>query len=212
MGGEITVESGSGKGSLLHHPPAGRCRGAGPTADAATMPDDEDELVAMAQGEVDARKRRLCRSLGRPAAETQARKKRILIVDDDRSFLELAERLLLKEGFSAISHQSPAIGAASSPARCRPDAILLDILMPDFDGWAVLETLQARPGHRQHPGRDLEHRRREEAGARRRRRRHRDQARRPRRAAEGGERRLRARRPRRGAIARRCRAGRSDAG
>ena len=29
----------------------------------------------------------------------------------------------------------------------RPDAILLDILMPDFDGWAVLDALQRDPGH-----------------------------------------------------------------
>ena len=27
----------------------------------------------------------------------------------------------------------------------RPDAILLDILMPDFDGWAVLDALQRDP-------------------------------------------------------------------
>jgi CheY-like chemotaxis protein len=71
-------------------------------------------------------------------------KPRVLIVDDDRAFLELAERLLLKEGFSAISTDEPA--AALQLARtARPDLILLDILMPEFDGWSVLAALKRDP-------------------------------------------------------------------
>jgi CheY-like chemotaxis protein len=71
-------------------------------------------------------------------------RKRILIVDDDRAFLELAERLLLKEGFSAISTNLPR-SVRQLARTVKPDAILLDILMPDFDGWAVLEALQRDP-------------------------------------------------------------------
>ena len=58
---------------------------------------------------------------------TQLRRRRAQeahpVVDDDRSFLELAERLLLKEGFSAICHQPSQIGAQlarTAQARCDP--------------------------------------------------------------------------------------------
>src|SRR5207247_2155451 len=57
---------------------------------------------------------------------------------------ELAERLLQKEGFSAISTNLPR-SVRQLARTVRPDAILLDILMPDFDGWAVLEALQRDP-------------------------------------------------------------------
>jgi CheY-like chemotaxis protein len=71
-------------------------------------------------------------------------KRRILVVDDDRSFLELAERLLLKEGFSAMCSNFPR-SVRQLARTAQPDAILLDILMPDFDGWSVLESLKHDP-------------------------------------------------------------------
>ena len=142
MGGEITVASRLGEGSCftITLPAVAEARD-GEEAATPTPVDDEDELVALAQGEVDARKDAYAGlSLG-PVTESRGSKKRILIVDDDRSFLELAERLLLKEGFSAISTNLPR-SVRQLARTVRPDAILLDILMPDFDGWAVLETLQ----------------------------------------------------------------------
>jgi signal transduction histidine kinase/CheY-like chemotaxis protein len=143
MGGDITVTSTTGVGSCftITLPAVAEERNVdlevhGPT--------DEDDLVAMAQGENDARKERYAGLSHGPVADTKESKKRILIVDDDRSFLELAERLLLKEGFSAISTNLPR-SARQLARTVRPDAILLDILMPDFDGWAVLDALQHDP-------------------------------------------------------------------
>ena len=86
------------------------------------------------------------------------------MVDDDRGFLELAERLLIKEGYNAICTDDPEVALQLARA-ARPDVMLLDILMPDFDGWAVLQALKQDPVTAIGPGADLEHRRREEAGA-----------------------------------------------
>ena len=62
----------------------------------------------MAEGDVEAHKTvmRACRTAPMRLA---GNKKRILIVDDDRAFLELAERLLMKEGFSAICTNIPRV-------------------------------------------------------------------------------------------------------
>jgi signal transduction histidine kinase/CheY-like chemotaxis protein len=146
MGGEIVVESRPGEGSCFTiRLPAIAEPQEDPEAEAvAALHDDEDELVAMAQGEVEARKDGFAGLSHGPVVDSKGSKKRILIVDDDRSFLELAERLLLKEGFSAISTNLPR-SVRQLARTVRPDAILLDIVMPDFDGWAVLEALQRDP-------------------------------------------------------------------
>ena len=71
-------------------------------------------------------------------------KQRVLIVDDDRAFLELAERLLIKEGFNVLATDNPK-GALQLARAAKPDVVLLDILMPGFDGWAVLQALKQDP-------------------------------------------------------------------
>ena len=145
MGGEITVESRPGVGSCftIRLPAVAQAQD-DPDLEAAAMPDEADELVTMAQGEIDARKEGFAGLSQGPVTESRGSRKRILIVDDDRSFLELAERLLLKEGFSAISTNLPR-SVRQLARTVRPDVILLDIVMPDFDGWAVLEALQRDP-------------------------------------------------------------------
>ena len=67
---------------------------------------------------------------------------RVLVIDDDRSFLELTERLLLKEGFSPVCTDVPQT-ALQLARTLSPDVILLDILMPGTNGWSILAALKA---------------------------------------------------------------------
>ncbi len=72
--------------------------------------------------------------------------KRILIVDDEDDIREVA-RIALEEteGWTIGEASSGAEGISIAQAE-RPDAILLDLMMPDLDGTAVLEKLKADRG------------------------------------------------------------------
>ena len=72
------------------------------------------------------------------------KRERVLVVDDDTAFLELAERLLVKEGFSPISTDEPQM-VLQIARTVKPKAILLDVLMPGLNGWDVLDTLKSDP-------------------------------------------------------------------
>ena len=66
----------------------------------------------------------------------------ILVVDDDAEIRELARVILSGGGYAVRTAPSGREGfeeAASSP----PDLILLDVNMPDMDGWEVLRLLKA---------------------------------------------------------------------
>jgi two-component system, OmpR family, response regulator MprA len=66
---------------------------------------------------------------------------RVLVVDDDRLLMPLLERGLRYEGFDVVC----AFCAADAVAAARagpPDLVLLDIGMPDGDGFAVLRELR----------------------------------------------------------------------
>lgn len=70
--------------------------------------------------------------------------RRILIIDDEDDIREVAE-VALKATTDWLVLQAPsgAGGIALAQAEC-PDAILLDLMMPDLDGMAVLARLRAR--------------------------------------------------------------------
>ena len=71
--------------------------------------------------------------------------KTLLVIDDDRDIREVAKTSLeLVGGFTVIVAESGQRGVTAAQ-EVKPDAIILDLMMPVMDGWAVLEQMQAIP-------------------------------------------------------------------
>ena len=68
----------------------------------------------------------------------------ILTIDDDPLAVELVETMLTAEGFRVLKAYGGVEGLAMARQE-RPALLILDLLMPDLDGFAVLEQLRADP-------------------------------------------------------------------
>jgi PAS domain S-box-containing protein len=123
LGGTISAVSKTGQGTTftMRLPADVRSRGAGMDASA-------DALAEQMRGAGDL----------------------VLVVDDDPAMRDLLSRFLKREGFAVAT-----AGDGESGLRCarelRPNAILLDVMMPRIDGWAVLSELKADPDLSQIP-------------------------------------------------------------
>ena len=69
----------------------------------------------------------------------------MLIVDDHDGFRASARALLEAEGFAVVGDAADGAGAVAAAERLRPDVVLLDVQLPDVDGFAVAERLAGRP-------------------------------------------------------------------
>ena len=67
----------------------------------------------------------------------------VLIVDDHRSFRANARRLLEAEGFEVVGEAADAREAILATQRLQPDLVLLDVQLPDLDGFEVAARLDA---------------------------------------------------------------------
>ena len=61
----------------------------------------------------------------------------VLIVDDHEAFRETARRLLESEGFDVIGEAENGEAAVVKAAELTPDLIVLDVQLPDIDGFEV---------------------------------------------------------------------------
>jgi DNA-binding response OmpR family regulator len=69
---------------------------------------------------------------------------KVLVVDDDRLVLHSTRLLLEASGFAVVTVDR-GDAAVESAVREKPDVLLLDVMMPDVDGWETLSRLQAAP-------------------------------------------------------------------
>ena len=123
MGGDILVESALGEGSLftMQVPAAPAGAGAEP---AANSPGETGQAAGRAEP--------------LPGDNT------VLVIDDDPTVHDLIARFLIKEGYRVVGSAGGEEGIELA-RRLRPVALILDILMPGMDGWAVLTAMKGDP-------------------------------------------------------------------
>ncbi|WP_267425228.1 MHYT domain-containing protein [Methylobacterium sp. GC_Met_2] len=116
MGGDVTVTSAEGVGTTFT------------LALPAILPDPQQESTFPSPPLTDAE----------PHGDGHV----VLIIDDEASQRDLMVRYLTRQGFAARAVADGRSGIDLA-RKLRPMAILLDVMMPEMDGWAVLATLKA---------------------------------------------------------------------
>jgi type IV pilus assembly protein PilB len=75
------------------------------------------------------------------AAPRPAVKRRVLVADDDRMTRLLMRMLLEKDGFTVLEAENGAVGMQKLRSE-RPDLMIVDLQMPDMDGFQVLDMIR----------------------------------------------------------------------
>jgi CheY-like chemotaxis protein/phosphoribosyl 1,2-cyclic phosphodiesterase len=79
------------------------------------------------------------------ASVTRPKQPRILVVDDEPGMVHFVKTVLSKDGYDILTAYD-GVEALEVARREHPDLVLLDVMMPRMDGYAVLEELRATPG------------------------------------------------------------------
>lgn len=71
----------------------------------------------------------------------------VLIVDDHAGFRRAARALLEAEGYAVVAESATGLDAIEAVRVFRPDVVLLDICLPDLDGFEVAGRISSRGDH-----------------------------------------------------------------
>ena len=141
MGGSITVESVPGKGSTFQAwlPRVSNASGgAEPSAapDDTSVPEMQPELVqSPPSAEMPGARAEWQGSVDGPM---------VMVIDDDLTVRELLAKFLIREGFNVAVAASGGDGLKRA-RELMPAAIILDVKLPDLDGWTILGAFKEDP-------------------------------------------------------------------
>jgi len=85
-----------------------------------------------------------------PGASQTARRRRILIAEDDRDIATLLQRLLSTD-YEVLVARDGASAIAAANAEASLDLLLLDVMMPGVDGVKVAQTVRGLAAHKKVP-------------------------------------------------------------
>jgi DNA-binding response OmpR family regulator len=71
-------------------------------------------------------------------------KPRVLVVDDESDFIQLLKYNLENQGFDILT-ATDGVQALNVARRELPDVVLIDLMLPDIDGFSVCEILRSQP-------------------------------------------------------------------
>jgi two-component system nitrate/nitrite response regulator NarL len=70
----------------------------------------------------------------------------VLIVDDHAPFRDAARRVLSAAGFDVVAGAADCAGGLRLARELRPDVVLVDVQLPDADGFQLTRELTGQPG------------------------------------------------------------------
>jgi DNA-binding NarL/FixJ family response regulator len=70
----------------------------------------------------------------------------VLIVDDHAGFRRSARRILEIDGYEIVGEAEDGRSAIDAARRLRPDIVLVDVNLPDLDGFEVAREIAEQPG------------------------------------------------------------------
>lgn len=72
------------------------------------------------------------------------KRKRILLVDDEQELLDMVASILKAEGFNNIASAKNVKEALAQAERFKPELAVLDVMLPDGNGFSLMEQLKKR--------------------------------------------------------------------